>query len=280
MIGEIVYNNYNNMFNNEQINETIKKAENPQEIMNNIRVYDICILPNGRILSTNVESVIIFDKNFKVIKKINLRLPIGCAFNDKNEIYVSDFNNHCIHVMNFDLEKIKSFGSLGSGTYQLKNPFSICFKNDFLYVCDCGNLRIQIFDVNFKFYSTIKLDYLPFTIKVSDKTIAICGSNGSYFYDLETRVLKKKYFNLIGRINYLNSYFYVVSYSPEKKIICYDDNANLIEEIKLNEILNDKLRNYWDFCIFCFKNDLYLTSLSCSKILKFNKSRNCENILK
>jgi hypothetical protein len=182
--------------------------------------YDICVLPNSNLVSCNFNSVEIFNENINQIKSHKLSLPTGVALiSDTNELIISDHFKSCIYTMDFDLNIKKQFGSSGNEKNQLFNPCGVFIQDNLLYVSDSGNNRIQILSTDFDFIETIRLSYKPFTIKVSDTRIGISGSNGVYFYDKNTFMLKEQYLNIIGRLSYINSTncFYVISYAPLKK---------------------------------------------------------------
>ena len=149
-----------------------------------------------------------------------MNLPTGVAIlSDTNELIVTDYFKSCIYTMDFDLKIKKQFGSCGTDKNQFCNPFSVSIQDNSLYVSDSGNNRIQILNADFHFVDTIKLSYKPYSVKVSDTRIGVCGSNGVYIYDKNTFKLKEQYLNVIGRISYISSTncFYVISYAPLKK---------------------------------------------------------------
>ena len=189
-----------------------------------------------------------------------------------NYIYITDRDKHCLHLMDLNLNIIRSFGSIGSGNQNFKYPLSICIENNLLYVTDCKNKRIQVFNNNFEFIDGIKLTGNPFSIKFSDKTIGICSSNGVYFYDITTKTLKNEYKNIIGKMNSINNNFYLLSNQPLKRLYCYDNDGNLVEEI-INKSF-DKLieNNTADGCILnvTASNLMYMTSVSKKCIYRIN----------
>ena len=267
LVGEIVYHNL-------IINEKARSALNNFEfeiLTTNESSYEICALPNDYFVSSNLGSITIFDQNFKQIKTVSLPIPVGCALNHKNELYVADHIKSCIYIMDLDLNIIKTYGSYGTGANQLKNPFSICCQNVYFYVCDGGNHRIQMFNYDFELIDSIQLNYKPYSIKISDTTIGVCGSNGVYFYDIRSLCLKKEYKNVIGRISYINSYFYVISYAPYKRGYCYDHDGTLVEEIKIDKF-GEFITHHWDGYFLCVKNNFMILSNSSKQILKYKNS--------
>ncbi|XP_068671283.1 E3 ubiquitin-protein ligase TRIM71-like [Montipora foliosa] len=70
----------------------------------------------------------------------------GIAVNDKDEIAVSDRNNHHIQKFTNDGTHWKSFGTEGNQPGQFNWPTGIAFYNNYILVSDTFNHRIQIFD--------------------------------------------------------------------------------------------------------------------------------------
>jgi len=211
-------------------------------------------------------SITMFDENFNEIKKVNLGLSFGCTINKTGDIYVTDCKNNCIYKMDVELNMVKKEGSHGSGDFQFHSPLSICFENNFLYICDRLNERIQILNDNLEFVDKIKLQFEPKSIKIIDKTIGICSLNGTYFYKLDTKQLIKQYPKIVGKINKINSSFYVLSYKTSNKIYCFDHLGSLTEEISIKS-LNQYFSDPCDGSIAVYKKNLIISSYSGSGII-------------
>ena len=71
--------------------------------------------------------------------------PYGvCVFGQY--VYVSDVRKYCVSVFTTAGVYVTSFGQCGSKEGEFIGPYCLCIdKNGFLYVCDCGNNRIQCF---------------------------------------------------------------------------------------------------------------------------------------
>ena len=75
------------------------------------------------------------------------------AFNTiNNKVYVVDFGNHLIQVLNSNLTFSSTFGKQGNGKGEFNSPWGIaCDSTGKVYVADTHNHRIQVFTVEGKF---------------------------------------------------------------------------------------------------------------------------------
>ena len=65
---------------------------------------------------------------------------------DSRMVYVTEGNNHRVHVLNADLTFSSTFGSKGSGNGQFNGPYGICFDSTGnVYVAEPDNHRVQVF---------------------------------------------------------------------------------------------------------------------------------------
>ena len=77
--------------------------------------------------------------------KSELSGPKG-IFVSGDYVYVTEYLNHCISVFRTSGEFVHSFGKKGSGRGELNNPYGIAIDQDgFVFVCDTGNNRVQVF---------------------------------------------------------------------------------------------------------------------------------------
>ena len=256
-------------YSEEEIKKMLKSSDF-EVISLDANPYEICELSDGHYVSANTGSVTILDENFKIIKKHTIvGSVVGLVLRNDN-IFITDDDHHGIHMMDLHLNIIKSFGSKGSGKNNFNNPLSMSISKDHLYICDWGNKRIQILDIALNIIDAFKLDYRPVTIKVSDSTIGVCGDCGVYFYDLNTKTLKNQHLGIVGRMNCIGSNFYVALSSPTKRILCFDQNGNLLEEIV--DIKFEILLTNWSdgFMLNCgLKKDFLVSFRTNQKIIRF-----------
>ena len=84
---------------------------------------------------------------------LQYNLPSDVTFNAKNnKLYVVDYSNHLVKVLNSDLTFSSTFGKRGSGKGQFYSPWCIaCDSTGKVYLTDSGNHRIQVFTAGGKF---------------------------------------------------------------------------------------------------------------------------------
>ena len=76
-----------------------------------------------------------------------LRLPCGVAVNERDEIAVTDSNNHRVQVFSSDGTYLRSFNRIGDKQGKLNWPTGIAFdKNSRSIVVDSPNHRVQLFN--------------------------------------------------------------------------------------------------------------------------------------
>ena len=78
---------------------------------------------------------------------LQFRQPVGLAVHPHtHKVYVTEFKNHRVHVLNSDLTYSSSFGSKGSGNGEFNHPRDISTdSHGNVYVADSDNHRIQVF---------------------------------------------------------------------------------------------------------------------------------------
>ena len=82
--------------------------------------------------------------------------PWGVAVNQRGEIIVAEVSGHCVSIFSPAGEKLRSFGSQGSGHGQFNTPRGVAVDDDGnILVADEKNHRIQIFTRDGKFFKTI-----------------------------------------------------------------------------------------------------------------------------
>ena len=79
--------------------------------------------------------------------------PAGIAIDDMDNIYVS--SKHKLQKFTSSGELIKCVGKGGSKEAEFNDPHGVALYNHQLYLCDCYNHRIQVFDLDLNFIRSI-----------------------------------------------------------------------------------------------------------------------------
>jgi 6-phosphogluconolactonase (cycloisomerase 2 family) len=267
------------IINEKELRNRIKNSKY-EKIELNIKPYDVCILPNGFILTANRAdgTLTIFDSTFKLqqtIDKIDNKdfKPRGITVNNRHkQIYILDELNSQIIMTDLQFKKLESYGSYGSSDSQFDDPASICHESDFLYVSDRNNQKVKVLTDDLEFSNSIELDYKPYLIKASNKRLCVTcvektNERGLYFYDLDSFQLQQRYEHSIGKISEINSHFYLLC-CESKMLYCYNTDGVFIKEINV-ERLGEFLIDLYDGNLFYLNQNLIVTSYRSKKFLKF-----------
>ena len=111
---------------------------------NNDNIY---IVDHGNHRIQKFNSTGAFIAHMSSSNPLQFSYPIGIDFNKKNgKLYVCDQCNHRVQVIETNLTYHSSFGRLGSGSGQFKNPFDVAFDSSGnVHIADHSNYRIQVF---------------------------------------------------------------------------------------------------------------------------------------
>ncbi len=173
-----------------------------------------------------------------------------------------------ILITDLDFNFIKSVGSRGSENCQFNGPRDICFSNSKFYICDFDNKRIQVYSKDFDFDTSFIVEYLPWKIKSTNSTICVAARypDGIYFYNSNDLHLIRNFNPSSGRISQINSMFYEFNHKTQT-MSCYDENANLKEQITLKG-LDKFLTNIWDGAFIYHNGALLIQSYCEKKVIK------------
>jgi hypothetical protein len=267
---------------NINVKDYLKNDNSTREIIDlNVQPFDIIVLPNNQILSSNYNDkcLTLYNDNFSLINKIDkingeVFIPYGIILDEnKMRLYISERKNHQILMTDIAFNRVKSVGSLGNTNNQFNDPCGLCFGNNnkYIYICDNKNQRIQTFTKELEFSKSLKVDYLPWTIKASSSMLCIESGNipGIYFYNLQDFYFVQKINHGYCRISEINSVFYEFN-NESKRLFCYDKNGELKEEIVLNGAELAILSHVWDGILFNYNDNLFMASYSKGKIIKFS----------
>ena len=94
------------------------------------------------------------NKPVRVVRGLNR--PRGTAINSKGQMIVVEGNGTCVSVLTPKGEKIRTFGTRGSGNGQFSFAYEVTVdKGDNIYVADCSNYRIQTFSPEGEFVAAV-----------------------------------------------------------------------------------------------------------------------------
>ncbi len=121
---------------NGKIIDSITHLNRPMHINTDKTTIYIPQFGNDSILKFNVKT-----KHSSFLSTPSLDAPAGVSVNG-NEIAIADFYHHNIHFYNG--KKWSTFGKKGSKDLEFKYPTDIQIINNYIYVADAYNHRIQI----------------------------------------------------------------------------------------------------------------------------------------
>ena len=168
--------------------------------------------------------------------------PWGVAINNRDEIAVSDYDNHRVLVFCSDGNYLRSFGTKGDKQGEFEFPSGIAFdKNENIIVLDTHNHRVQIFSEQGEFLSQFGgrgyLDHqlnFPHGLNLDrDGNIIVCdrdnqlvkifSPSGMLISKIGGHGIFREPFHCVQHENYL-----VVSDSAADCIKVFDSNGNFL----------------------------------------------------
>ena len=120
--------------------------------------YQLLIKINERLIQGDPVNVSVLKNISKPINTIDeVNGPQGIAFNHRDEIIVAEYKNHSVSIFNPSLrEKLRSFGSKGSGPGQFNHPCAVAVDDEGnILVADGKNHRIQKFTPEGKYITEV-----------------------------------------------------------------------------------------------------------------------------
>jgi hypothetical protein len=169
-----------------------------------------------------------------------------------------------------DFTCIKRFGSKGTTNGHLHFPSGITYYDNFIYVCDLNNRRIQKFNENLIFQETLPLDFEPWNIQIANNVACIRPNEYAFtaFYQLNPFSFKIKVYDRNDEIYSINSWFYMYR-KLKKNICCYDINGNCVFKRVLtieDDLLDDRTQSY---SIGYFNKKLMIGASKTKKLIIF-----------
>lgn len=207
-------------------------------------------LKNGYLMTISKDldskSICLYDENLvlkKQVSKINNEKiePTSLASNDKDRFYIVDTFNDRILMTDYEFNFIKCIGFYGSLLGEFMSPLDVIFKDDYLYVTDYGNNRVQKLNSDLEMLGILEfpVGYCPFVIENIDDTLCIIPWTRLmiYFYDLNNFSLKNvhTYADCSAQVFNTNSNFYRYNQDGSNSLTCYDINGNQLKKVQLKD---------------------------------------------
>ena len=81
--------------------------------------------------------------------------PMYIAFSDKGDVFVTSYDDNCIHMYDSSGKKKTAIGCFGSGELQFQNPCGITIIGEVVYVAEYGGHRIHKLTTGGEFLGTL-----------------------------------------------------------------------------------------------------------------------------
>lgn len=166
--------------------------------------------------------------------------PHGVAFDDDDNLYVTDHSNHRVQKFTKDGKYLCQFGSHGSAKGQLHFPVGIVVYNGYAYVVDHGNSRLSVFQSSSGQFCRIIKDgpiCNPYYVTVSSKgellvtdntllCILIFNVNGKYMDKYGMSGVERGHMgNPIGLATDVHGFIFVCEFGKHRVSIFDEDGA-------------------------------------------------------
>ena len=119
----------------------------------------------------------------------NFYVPFQMAvtdLNDNKKLFVCDFGNHRLKIYNAKTMKfLKSFGELGSGATNFNCPTGVAADDEFVFIVQDGNYRLQKFKINSNNIFTLETSILLELNSVGNTKLAV---DQDYVYVYYSRI--------------------------------------------------------------------------------------------
>ena len=120
---------------------------------------------NVYVVDSELARIQVFDSTGKFLQSWGkfgsdqgeLSYPRGIAISNDGVVYVADTENHRIQQFTTDGEFLSSFGIYGPGDGRLKTPVDVALGENYVYVSDLGNSKIEKYTL--EGISVATLDY-------------------------------------------------------------------------------------------------------------------------
>ena len=213
------------------------------------------------------------NKPVRVVQ--GLDCPRGTAINSKGQMIVVEGNGTCVSVLTPEGEKIRTFGTEGSGNGQLSNAYGVTVdKDDNIYVADHDNHRIQKFSSEGEFVAAIgvcghnKLQFVyPVGIRYNnkDKSLYVVDSGNQRIQVLTTDLQFVRSFGTRGSRNGQFQNPFNIAFDDANNLYVTDYNNKCVQVLTTEgqslRIIQKNLSRPWAIAIDSC-NNVYVTDNS------------------
>ncbi len=193
--------------------------------------------------------------------------PFAAILNDRNQIYIIDFESDRIILPDLDFRKIKTVGKKSSNIDQISYIYSAFIKDDKSYVCEKKQMKVNVYSTDLELIRAHDVQSKPCFIKLSDSTICISDDTYIYFFNLNNFSLKSQSDFRNARISEFNSYFFAYN-SQNRFFDCFNSNGDIIERVHFDKLSGSQSSNR-DGVLVYFKENLLMSFRASKFILKF-----------
>ena len=243
--------------------QTIKTGK-MKLVKTNIKPHDLCIISDNRLLVADYEGgyLATFDQDFNLIHKIDkinnqTFKPYAISISKSDNCYVLDWERHCIIMTDLNFKFIKTVGSEGSSIDRFWYPYSVVFKEKNLYISDSDNNRVKLYTQDLELVKIYDLDYMPYSMKISDQRVCIISEKEIFLYNLDEFILINRLETKIHRISEINLLIYGFDLM-KKRLIIYDFQGSLLEEINIDHF-KELIASSRDCALLYFNGNILIT---------------------
>ena len=248
-----------------------------------IAPYSIVFTSDGNMIVSEklANQISIFDIKGRRIGKFEsdddssrqIKIPQGLAIDDEDNVYVSS---------EYKLQKFTSSGKflkhvgcekLGSGEAEFDDPYGITFYNNQLYVCDCNNHRIQVFDLNLNFIRSIGSFgngrgefHRPYDVKFDNDhnmyvaewdggRVQVLDKNGQFIRFFDKNVTENVTLGKPSALHIIDKYVYVSDWSGGR-IVVYETLGRCVTSFGRRGNNKGEFQN--PYCISSYKGQVYI----------------------
>jgi len=220
----------------------------------------VCILLLAGLLFGNIDTTFTKTDEYSGLKG-----AVSITYDGKGNIYVLDGVTSEIIKLKEDLTEIKRTGKKGWDNGQFDNAVSIDATSGFdVYVSDLNNSRIQRFDINLGFISSLitndesieekfKINRPSGSVIVNAKDLYVVDSDNPKIVIFKEGVTPYTYFGSFQSINGSltkpgkiikdqNNFIYIIDYS-RKGIMRYDNYGTFLGLLEIDEIKSVSVSN-------------------------------------